>query len=107
MQQPDGVRAANGFDALNARDANGDGTIDAEDPVWAHLLLWTDANHDGVSQSMELKPIAESAIVSIETGYQATRRIDEFGNQFRLRSRLRDAAGRPEPYFDIFFNVER
>src|SRR2546421_12739897 len=37
--------APDGFKALAAFDANGDGQITAADPVYARLLLWRDSNH--------------------------------------------------------------
>lgn len=37
---PNGVKAANGFQALAYYDANADGKIDALDPVWSQLKVW-------------------------------------------------------------------
>jgi len=57
-----GRRANNGFEALAQYDTNNDGIIDSADPIWKSLLLWTDRNHDGISQRNELTPIALSEL---------------------------------------------
>lgn len=55
--------APNGFRALAVFDdpfggGNGDGVIDAQDPIYAWLQLWTDADRDGASSPAELEPLA-------------------------------------------------
>lgn len=57
-----GGTARNGFEALAALDANRDGTIDASDPAFATLLLWSDRNGDRRSTPDELGPL--SAVVT-------------------------------------------
>jgi hypothetical protein len=42
-----GGSGAQGFAALAAYDSNGDGVIDANDPIYSQLRLWVDGNHDG------------------------------------------------------------
>jgi hypothetical protein len=37
----------------------GNGFIDPGDAIYNKLLLWIDANHDGISQSSELKHLAD------------------------------------------------
>jgi VCBS repeat-containing protein len=58
-----------GFDdalaALASLDTNGDGVIDAADEAFADLLVWIDANGDGVSQSEELFSLADLGIASL------------------------------------------
>jgi hypothetical protein len=44
----------NAFESLRKLDSNGDNVLDARDPGWSKLRLWTDANHDGISQKNEL-----------------------------------------------------
>jgi hypothetical protein len=60
-----GNRTTSGFTALAVHDANGDGRIDAADPVFAQLRLWRDADQDGVTDPGELKTMAELGIVSL------------------------------------------
>lgn len=102
---PDGTLAANGFVVLAMADDNRDGVIDASDAIWTQLLLWTDANHDGLSQAAELQPIAGSGIAALDTGYVVTHRRDRYGNEYRLASRAYDDAGRPESDYDVFLQV--
>ena len=84
----------NGFAALAEYDrqkygGNGDGRIDARDGVFSHLLLWRDANHDGVSQSGELAALPSVGFTEIDLGYKESKRTDEHGNAFRYRAKVR------------------
>lgn len=103
---PGGV-AANGFDALAQYDGNADDVIDAGDPIWSSLLLWTDLNHDGISQASELALLSASAVTAIGLDYHWTGRRDQSGNSFRYESRVWIDSGRkhptPRPVYDIYF----
>jgi len=66
----DGSPAADGFTALRAYDAplwggNGDGAITVADKIWGRLLLWVDANHDGVSQPQEVGPVQQYGVTAL------------------------------------------
>ncbi len=71
---------ANSLDALASLDENGDGVIDSEDSAYDDILVWQDANSDGISQAGELKSLAEHGIESIDLGATAVN-IDADGNQ--------------------------
>ena len=62
---PNGTLAPNGFAALAALDANGDGILDASDPAFVELKLWRDVSQDGVSQGGEFITLADAGIVSL------------------------------------------
>ncbi|MBS2027998.1 MAG: hypothetical protein JST54_08860 [Deltaproteobacteria bacterium] len=66
---PDGRRAQNGFEALAALDANHDGKLDAQDPAFAKLVLWSDADQDRRSSRGELTSLAQAGVVAIELTY--------------------------------------
>jgi hypothetical protein len=100
----DGQVAPNGFEALKTYDSNADGFITSADPVWTQLLLWTDLNHNGVSEYDELVPISVSHITAIGLRYHADGRVDRNGNVFRYEGRL--VVGRSQmPYYDIYFRA--
>jgi hypothetical protein len=87
-----GVRALNGFDALldfyRTAGAEKGGVIDAANQVYADLRLWIDANHDGVSQTSELRSLPTAGIISISTIYSLLPthlRITESGNLMMYR----------------------
>lgn len=97
-----GSPTANGFDALKELDGNGDRLIDQRDAIWTRLLLWTDANHDGISQTAELRPLAQSDVRALRTDYRESSRTDRASNSFRYMSTLQMTQGQ-RPYYDIFF----
>jgi len=90
----------NGFLALAVFDdpangGNGDGIIDKQDAVWPKLLVWIDANHDGISQPDELHQLDDIGIRSIGLMYTESRYVDQYGNEFRFKGALNpDGGGR-------------
>ena len=118
-----GVR--NGFKALAivAQASNGHamrGSVSEDDPIYFVLLLWTDRNHNGVSEPEELRP-AREVVSAIGLGYQVAPRRDGHGNILRYRgwSHLRTSAGRnpansPDedrarrrPIWDVFLTIQQ
>jgi hypothetical protein len=89
-----GARAPNGFAALAALDANGDGILDARDPMFSHLVLWSDRNGDHRSTPDELTPLG-STVTSISLAFsvdpRCNQRDDCEGERATLR--WRDAFG--------------
>lgn len=81
-----GERASNGFEALQDLDGgpNSDGRITEADPVFSHLVLWIDRNHDGYSQRNELLTLRQAGIVEISTAYRESKRVDRNGNEYRF-----------------------
>lgn len=93
----------NGFDALleMTMATNGGilrGSVTDLDPIFSRLLLWTDRNHNGVSEPEELRPAAE-LFAEIGLGYKPTTRVDQFGNMFRFKgwASARTASGHNTP----------
>lgn len=97
-----GARAPSGFEALKELDVNGDDVIDASDGIWSDLFLWTDINHDGVSQANEIGSTDRSPVVALSTDYREVHRLDAAGNTFRYMSSVR-LKREQRPYYDIFF----
>jgi hypothetical protein len=88
--------ARNGFQALGDLDADRDGDVDHRDPLFADLLVWTDADGDRISTQSELRSIADLGIVSLGVRYEVAPRCDARGNCEVERARFtwRDRAGR-------------
>ncbi|MGH9947309.1 MAG: hypothetical protein ACRD6X_08930 [Pyrinomonadaceae bacterium] len=96
--QPPAGESRNGFLALAVFDqpANGgnlNGQIDRRDDVFNRLRLWRDINHNGISESNEMRRLSVSPIRAFELTYVTFRRTDEHGNQFRYRAIVRDERG--------------
>lgn len=60
-----GNSSTDGFAALAALDTNHDGTINAQDPGFSSLEVWTDTNGNGVTDPGELHTLASLGITSI------------------------------------------
>lgn len=93
------VTAANGFEALRMLEGPATGPshideiIDARDTLFWRLLLWRDANHNGISEPGELRRAADAGLIAFLTDYKESRRRDPHGNEFRQRAKALSTVG--------------
>jgi hypothetical protein len=81
-------RAVDGFEALAALDADGDGLVTSRDPAHAGLRLWFDRDGDRRVGAGELDSLAERAL---PVTFTIEVRCDGLGNCGRERARMGDA----------------
>jgi hypothetical protein len=101
--------AANGFEALRFLEnpfdygaSRADERLDARDAAYARVLVWTDRNHNGISEPDELQSAAAAGLLSISLNYQESKREDRHGNQFRQKSRAWFAGGVTDSVWDVW-----
>ena len=99
-----GETATDGFKALGDLDDNQDGLIDANDPAFAKLKVWVDANGNGVTDEGELKSLQELGIVSLKLNAQASY-MQQNGNTLGLISEYTTADGKTHQMVDVWLDV--
>jgi hypothetical protein len=98
-----GGRKLNGFEVLAVFDEDVDQAITPRDEIYLQLQLWTDRNHNGISEPSELMRLVDSGITSISVDYRESKRKDRFGNLFRYRARV--TGGRAPFAYDVNFSL--
>jgi len=99
-----GMAKGSGFAKLASFDSNGDGFLTAADTDFAKLILWQDANSDGVTNAGELVSLAKAGVSALAVAYQELPYLDANGNLHLERSSA-VIDGRQVDMTDVYFNV--
>lgn len=104
---PDGKTAENGFAALKKFDANHDGLITRQDPVFSELGLWSDTNLDGKTTLDELKSLGDLKIQVIDLEFDSSfKETDaETGNEIVYKSVVKTSDQNLLLMFDLWFDL--
>ena len=103
---PNGLRAANGFEALKTLDANADGVIDASDPLFYRLQVWVDADSNGRNDEGELRSLQQAGVQSIAVGYSTGAQVDAAGNEHRQLGSYTASDGQRRLATDVWFKTD-
>lgn len=103
-QLSDGSLAKDGWHALAEMDSNADGQINALDVNFDRLLLWVDANSNGISDAGELSGLAAANIASIDLAAN-THSVQQNGNVVQAFSTYTTLDGRTLEVADVGFQV--
>jgi trimeric autotransporter adhesin len=99
-----GQRAANGYQALAELDTDQDGDVDGSDTDFAKLMVWVDANSDGVSTGGELQSLASLGITQLDLAASTDSTVDN-GNLVGLVSGYTKADGSTGQMADVWFRT--
>jgi hypothetical protein len=79
----------------------GDGVVNRDDAIWHSIRLWTDRNHDGVSQPSEIDTLGAVHIEELVLTATRVHNVDEHGNILMFEGeyvkKLVDASGASKP----------
>ena len=75
-----GTYARNGYEAIKQYDTDKNGQINADDEIFNKLMVWMDADNDGITDKGELKSLTDLQVQSIGIAYTQISITDANGN---------------------------
>ena len=98
-----GNATTDGFIELSAYDSNSDGLITSADTQFGDILVWQDANENGISvDSTELKTLTEAGIAAIDLNYTSVNQTNA-GHDVTSVSNVALTAGGTRDIADVWF----
>ena len=101
-----GGAVGEGFAELATFDSNGDAQVNALDDRFSELLVWQDANENGLTDAGELISLESAGIASISTEYTDVFSTDAQGNILGEFSTATRTDGSALEVVDAYFQVE-
>ncbi|HDG1697678.1 TPA: hypothetical protein PFE29_004584, partial [Kluyvera ascorbata] len=102
-----GSLAANGYEALQELDTNGDGTLNSRDEAWQQLQVWQDRNGNARVDDGELMSLSEASIAAIDTDYKNSTWVDKQGNAHKQIGEVIYLDGSEGQSADVWFDVDK
>ncbi|MFB5643397.1 calcium-binding protein, partial [Kluyvera ascorbata] len=102
-----GSLAANGYEALQELDTNGDGTLNSRDEAWQQLQVWQDRNGNARVDDGELMSLSEAGIAAIDTDYKNSTWFDKQGNAHKQIGEVIYLDGSEGQSADVWFDVDK
>ncbi|MEB6390049.1 calcium-binding protein, partial [Kluyvera ascorbata] len=102
-----GSLAANGYEALQELDTNGDGTLNSRDEAWQQLQVWQDRNGNARVDDGELMSLSEAGIAAIDTDYKNSTWVDKQGNAHKQTGEVIYLDGSEGQSADVWFDVDK
>jgi VCBS repeat-containing protein len=100
----DGQKATTGWTALAQHDSNVDGKMDAQDAVFDALMVWQDANGNGLTDTGELRSLKEVGVISINLSHDSTI-THQNGNLLQGVSSYKSSDGQTHEVADAWFQT--
>jgi len=98
------AQASHGFEKLARLDDNGDGRLDAKDPAYARLSLWSDRDQDRRCTPAEMRPLADAGVTAIDLGFRtpATRGAGSYEGETASVTTLAGPGDRRARLVDVY-----
>jgi len=100
-----GSKAQDGYEAMRALDANGDGVLNAADSAFSQLGVWLDSNGNGRTDAGEVVSLNDLGINALSLTAQTSSVVDN-GNLIGLMGSYTKSDGTTHTMGDVWFQVD-